>query len=146
MIPLRPIAREELIFFILAAAGDVRVPARCWALEVALEHLSKAAPGELAQAINNWPRVTTSSCRSFAGVDAILRTLAATNVLQREGEGWEAGYRLSDRTSVEQQRLLELLGAREQKALRKSAQKLIECLTTWSKKSVVGRPTKSGTI
>lgn len=146
MICLRPIGREEVIFFILTAAGDVRVPARCWPLEVALEDLSKRERGELLEPIEQWPRLTTSGGRTFAGVDIMLRRLSMNRVLVREGEGWEAGYRLTHEAADAQRRSFQLLGAQDQDAVRACAQKLIECLKTWSKNSVVSRPSRSGTI
>jgi hypothetical protein len=137
--------RTEVVGLLLAAAGDVRVPARCWPLEVALYYLATSDLCHTLQAsVCGWNRTDSLSGSSY-GAEIALRELAVTGHLRAEGRGWEAGYRLHERSARTFRRRLSRLCPRERSAIHNSVSQLQACLTTWSKNAVVPTPSASST-
>jgi hypothetical protein len=142
-----PLIREELIGMIWAAAGPVRVPARCWPMQIALAVLDTQVPaiGRVDRVLGEWPESVSSHGRHRNNVDSILRDLAIAGLLSVEGRGWDAGYRPSAAWLAQGAAALASLTRSERAAVRLAAQKLIASLTIWSKNSVTCVPDRSVT-
>lgn len=131
------LAREEILGLIWAAVGQVRVPARCWPLQIALELLEARSPssGRVRRALDAWPVEVTSHGRGRTGIDGLLRDLAISGALHVEGTGWEAGYLPTSQWLERGFIALTSLGGPEREAVKIAAQRLVASLTIWSKKS-----------
>jgi hypothetical protein len=142
-----PLLPEELIGVIWAAAGPVRVPARCWPMQIALSALDARAPavGRVDRVLVGWSVTLSSQGRRRGSVDSVLRDLAIRGALSVEGRGWEAGYRPRPIWLAQGAAALASLTDSERSAVRLAAQKLIASVTIWSKNSVAGLPDNSVT-
>lgn len=141
------LSKTDLVAMLVAYGGSVRVPLRCWPLEVALEKLAATTPAgsSLAVALGAWPpRKTPSGCVR-PGVDGLLIALAGAGVMSAEGAGWEAGFRLSPAARKQYQEVIAALSLDDREALRSATQVLVACLTTWSKNAVEAGPISAST-
>lgn len=132
---------------VMARGGEIRVPLRCWPLEIALEELAAGAPlgSSISLALSLWPVRKTSAGLVRPGVDAVLMGLAKAGFLFADGCGADAGLRLAGAASIYFQGVTAKLSIREQYALHRAAQVLVACLTTWSKNSVAAGPISAST-
>jgi hypothetical protein len=140
MSPLRapvPSSRADLIGLLLVAAGPIRMSPHCWPLEVALEQLDATLGGRysLGSVLARWPRLTSSSGRTFEGVGATFRELVSRGDLVVVGTGSSAGFELTVSAQPKYFRQLAWLSDPEAAAVRRSVQRLAACLSTLSKKS-----------
>jgi hypothetical protein len=142
-----PLCQEEILGIIWAAAGRVRVPVRCFPMQVALDVLDQTVPasGRLRRALASWPKAVTSAGMSHAGMDQTLQALRFSHLILAEGRGWDAGYRPSEAWFEQCCATLAGLGKGEYNAVCGAAQRLVACLTTWSKKSRASLPNRSFT-
>jgi hypothetical protein len=138
------ISQRQVVELLWAAAGPMRVPARPWPLQVAIETLAVRAPAgtRLAATVNAWPQRVTSSGRAYVGLDSILRDLVTCGHLFVEGRGWDAGYRPTPRWWNTLSTVLAARSRREQCALREAGQRLVACLASWSKNSRAPLPSR----
>lgn len=133
---------------LIAAAGDVRVPANPWPFQIALGDLRDrcADADRLGGTLATWPLVTSEAGRTYAGVDRMFHELLRAGEVRTEGHGWHAGYRA---TSVSLRRYRDLiagLSSRDRRALVHAGQRLVACLTIWSKKAVASAPSGPGMV
>jgi hypothetical protein len=142
-----PLAREEILGLLWAAAGPVRVPARCWPMQIALDVLEAQAPliGRVERVLEAWPVSISSHGRRRSDVDGILRDLAIAGFLVVEGRGWDAGYRPTERWLAQGTAALASLTASERASVKVAAQRLVASVTIWSKKSLVELSDRSAT-
>lgn len=142
-----PLVQEEIIGLVWAAAGALRVPARAWPLQIALEVLEIEAPpgGRLARAMDLWPTSVTSHGRCRTNVERTLRALARNRALSTEGRGWDAGYRPTPDWLEYGRIALTSLTTGERAAVGLAAQRMVASLTTWSKKSRTDLSARSAT-
>ena len=140
-----PLCQEEVLGVIWAAAGRVRVPVRCFPMQVALDVLDQSSPpdGRLRRALASWPRSVTSRGLIHVGVDQFLVGQYRSGFLSVEGQGWEVGYRPTESWLERCHVTLLSLNGRERVAVHSSAQRLVACVTTWSKNSLASLPERS---
>lgn len=132
-----PLAREEIVGMVWAAAGALCVPVRCWPMQIALETLESQTPpaGRVSRALEAWPAGRASHGQRRAGMDGLLRDLAIEGCLSVEGRGWDAAYRPTRRWLDHGELALVSLNGAERAAVATAAQRLVASLTIWSKKS-----------
>jgi hypothetical protein len=141
------LSREEIVGIIWAASGPIRVPGRCWPLEVALDVLATGLPaaGLLKSAMTAWPVAVTSTGRMHVGIDRMLQYLSGSGLLVVEGSGWDVGYRPALNWLAQCSAARKVLRAVERAAVDAAAQRLVACATTWSKNARASLPPKSFT-
>lgn len=130
------VTSPALIGLICAEARVRRLPARGWALEVALDvlDLSLGAEGTpLRRAIARWSRAIGGVRGRYHGLDGLVRGLARAGNLAPEGSGWAAGYAPVSGWLCSYAELVELLPSSDRAALERAAQRLNATLSTWSK-------------
>lgn len=143
-----PLSPDEVLGVVWSVAGPIRVPARCWPMQVALEnlalHLGRGV-GQLAHAVASWPIQVSSSGRAYVGVDLILRELANAGHLIPEGRGWDGGFRPSSAWLERSSFVRTSLPSYERAAVDRAAQRLVATVTIWSKKALVSLDDRSAT-
>lgn len=142
-------SRADVVGMLLVATGAcVRIPPRCWPIEIALEQLDADLTGRyaLGRVVATWARVTTSQGRIFERVEALVRELALLGDVVPCGRGREAGYELTPMAQRKYFRQLAWLSDAEGDALQRSAQSLVASLTKSSKKDCASRPARSATV
>ena len=137
-----------LVGLICAYARVERLPARGWALEIALDALARhtqGSDGALSRAVARWPR--SPCCSTFRGLDKAVRELAAAGHLLPSGSGWEAGFNPATAWIDAHAELAGALAENDRAALARAVQGLQAAVRTWSKKAVAAGPVRgSSTI
>lgn len=129
--------KSTLIGMLVARAELRRLPAQTWPLEGAIETLAGvAAPGSrLQRAALSWlvPRPTPAG--RVTGMAAWTREAVESELLEPEGSGWAAGYRVNRPWLDQAKRMTAVLGAADLAALDRAAQGLVAMATMLSKKA-----------
>jgi hypothetical protein len=136
-----------LIGLLVAASGAARLPARSWALAIALDVIESAAPtnSTLSRAASRVPR-SSAAVASPRALDLTVLGLAREGHLVPTGTGWDAGFDPSQAWVARHGALAGALTPGDQAVLRQAAQRLKAALSTWSKKSVASGPVGSVVI
>jgi hypothetical protein len=138
---------STLIGLICAVARVERLPARGWALEIALDSLDRypvAGDISVKRAVARWPRPASCAAK-LHGIDLVVRQLAAAGHLVPSGRGWFAGYVPEEGWLEAHARLASSLCDADRQLLRRAVQGLQAALSTWSKKAVASGPAGSST-
>jgi hypothetical protein len=131
------VTAQALVGLLCAAARVERLPARGWALEVALDVLDQTSRAEatpVRRAIARWPRNTGGVRGRYRDLDQLVRELARAGSVVPDGRGWSAGYVPTHDWLAPHTRLAALLPVSDQVLLGKAAQRLNAILSTWSKR------------
>jgi hypothetical protein len=136
-----------LIGLLVAASGAVRLPARSWALGIAIEAIetgsTRASP--LRRACRRVPRGDAAGA-TFRALDKAVLGLVREGHVIPDGTGWDAGFSPTQRWLVGHANLALALAPLDRSLLRKAAQRLKAALSTWSKNAVASRPVGSASI
>src|SRR4051794_10366656 len=73
------LGRPTIVGFVLAASGQVRLPARLWVLDAALEQVLEAAEAgsPIGRALEVWAQPVTGTHGRFPALHATVRDLVA---------------------------------------------------------------------
>jgi hypothetical protein len=136
-----------LIGLLVAACGGVRLPARSWALGMAIEVIESIPMGDssLRRACRRVPRGDVVGAR-FRALDKAFVGLVSEGHVVPDGSGWNAGFSPTEPWLARHAQLALKLGPADRSALRKAAQRLKAALSTWSKNAVASDPVGSARI
>lgn len=141
------ITTPALVGLLVAASGGARLPARSWALDIAIEVIeaSTATPSSLGRACSRVARSRAPSGGRLRALDKTVLGLARGGHLIPEGRGWDAGFSPAPAWLARHSDLIVELVPGDRAALRKAGQRLKAVLRTWSKKAVASDPVGSAT-
>jgi hypothetical protein len=140
---------QALIGLLCALAKVERLPARGWAVEVALDWIDgvNSRPDlSVKRSVARWKRGRPGVASRYAGLEQLLIGMARQGLLAPDGRGWSAGFVPAPDWVERHVALAARLPADDLAVLAKAAQGLSASIRTWSKKAVASRPTGSETI
>lgn len=146
--PTIEITNPVLLGLICAVGGVKRLPAGCWAIELALDKMDRQklpASTAVMRTVRRWPRSSGPVSAQFNGLDELLRRLALAGHLCPVGRGWFACYELGAPWLEAHVRLASTLAPGDLRLLKTGAQSLHAALRTWSKKAAASAPLGSAT-
>lgn len=145
--PPPELTTAALIGLLVAASGGGRLPARSWALGIAIEAIESASTKDssLLRACRRVPRGDVVAA-SFRVLDKAVLGLAREGHVIPDGSGWGAGFSPTQPWLMQHARLALVLAPGERSILRKAAQRLKAALSTWSKNAVASDPVGSASI
>lgn len=139
---------DAVLPLLLAVADADFVPAQLWPLDTALVVLDREVGkgSEISRALARMPQARVTTGQRFTGLRGSIHRLVASGALTPGGDGWDAGYSVSNDFLDRGRTMLATLPLPEQAGLRRAAQAFNEASRMLSKKSEASLPSGSARI